>query len=650
MIKISLVFPYSNFFDLSYNIFQEHNEFELDYGPKNNNAAEYILEEIVISDNKINKSQIKGTDVIISRGITSELIKNQVGDIPVVEIPVVGNDLVRSLYEAKQTYGRRKVAVIGSQNMIYGVEGLSEIVDLDISSFIRHSNEDGPELVSHAIDKGCEVIISGVDTCIYARSIGLDTIVIKTGKESFWQALSEAKKVAYIHFKEQEKSQRFKAILDYAYEGIIALNRHMEITTYNSVAKEILSIQGKDFTDLHIDNIIPDCAFRNLIHGDTEYLDKVIKYKNINLTVNKVPILVKDDITGYVITFQDITGIQKMEENIRRKTYARGHIAKYTFDDILGNSKILKNTIKKAKQFSGTQSDILITGNSGTGKELFAQGIHNHSNRKDRPFVAVNCSAIPENLLESELFGYVKGAFTGANKNGKPGFFELAHGGTIFLDEIAEITPKLQCRLLRVLQEREVMRLGDDKIIPVNIRVIAATNKNLFQYVKENKFREDLYYRLDVLTVRLPTLNERKGDIGFLASIFIRNYSAQFNKPYMTITDKAKNTLENQVWHGNIRQLKNICQRLVLLNESQEIDFNNVMDILSRQDSMTIPISKENHIDHDIGNICFQDSKEDFEKKRILKALEKNNYNRTETAKFLGISRTTLWKQMKKFQ
>lgn len=249
-----------------------------------------------------------------------------------------------------------------------------------------------------------------------------------------------------------------------------------------------------------------------------------------------------------------------MKEKLEKK-YLRGHIAKHYFDDIIHESEVVKRTIDIAKSYSDVDSNILIIGETGTGKEMYSQSIHNHSSRKNKPFVAINCAALPESLLESELFGYAEGAFTGAMKGGKQGIFELAHQGTLFLDEIGEISPSLQSRLLRVLQEREVMRIGDDKVIPVDVRIIAATNKNLLEMVKNNEFREDLYYRLSVLDLHLPSLREYKDDIPLLVHHFVRSFTK--NEP-VQITDEAMERLKQEQWEGNIRQLQNFCELMLV--------------------------------------------------------------------------------------
>ena len=646
MIRIALVFPYKGFFDIALDTFQEHNRFEKNFG--NGNREVYVLDEIVISDKEIPDKKFD-CDVIISRGITAQIIKSSVVEIPVVEIPVVGNDLIKILYQCKKLYGRgKKVAVIGSQNMIYGAEGLSEIIDLDIKAYVKKSYIDSEELVEKAVADNCDVIVSGVGTCRIAKSKGREALEIKSGKEAFWQALTEAKRVALINRREKERTQRYKTILNYVNEGVIALDSNGNVTVFNEAAEKLTGLKSKNILNFDYKNVyIPD-KLKKIFDGPCRFFNDILSFNNIQMAMNKVPIEFNDEKIGVVITLQDITRIQELEGDIRNKIHNRGHIAKYRFNDISSNDPEFLKIIEKVRQFSHVDSNLLITGRTGTGKELFAQSIHNESKRANGPFVAVNCAAIPEQLLESELFGYVEGAFTGAVKGGKAGLFELAHGGTIFLDEIAEITPPLQCRLLRVLQEREVMRLGDTKVIPVNVRVIAATNKNLIEYVNLSKFREDLYYRLNVLSIRLPDLDERGNDIKLLARQFVERYSSRIYGKKIDISEDAVEYFKRCLWKGNVRELKNICERLVVLINGREIETADVLNVLSGTAPEYCQNNCKDLIPED-GEKLFG-SEKDFMKKKILKVLRERNFNRTDSAKALGMSRTTLWRWIKELE
>lgn len=643
--KITAIATYKELAEVFKEVFEKHNLYE----QKLNTGNDHFELEIVIAANAEEaQNKLKGdTDVIIARGATALNLREMNYDVPVVELPIPGYDLTNALYQLKKQYNCKKVGAIGSINMIMGISSLAQVMGMEIKSYYMYKNEDIKSLVDQAVSEGMEAIVGGVNTCIYAEKLGLKTVFIRTGEEAVWYAISEAKRVAYLSRKEQEKALRFKAILDYAYEGVIALDNRNYITVFNSAAGKMLGIDATKTIGQNLDDVLPSSEFTDLIHGEKECKDEIVQHQNEQLTVNKVPIILKGEKVGKVITFQDVPGIQEMEGKIRKKIYTRGHIARYTFKDILGKSKNIREAIEIAKEFSQVNSNILIVGESGTGKELFAQSIHNQSPRRKGPFVAVNCAALPEELLESELFGYVEGAFTGAVKGGKTGLFEMAHGGTIFLDEISEVSPKLQSRLLRVIQEKEIMRLGDDRVTPVDIRVISATNRDLYNMAQQREFRLDLYYRLDILKINLPPLRERKEDIPIIATEFIKGYCRQLKKSELVITHKAMEVLKNYDWPGNIRELRNICERLVVLNRNGSITEKEVYWVLQDKydtkdffnESMFDDFTKESY------NLSGELKR--FESERIIAVLKSVGYNNLKAAKILGMSRTTLWRRLK---
>ncbi|MDM8127836.1 sigma 54-interacting transcriptional regulator, partial [Paraclostridium benzoelyticum] len=285
--------------------------------------------------------------------------------------------------------------------------------------------------------------------------------------------------------------------------------------------------------------------------------DEVIKYKNKYLNINKYDIESFGKVTGSYYCIQEITYIKKLEQNLSKKLRDKGQVARYNFNDIKTESIKMKKSKDLGKKISKSDYTVLITGESGTGKELMAQSIHNESLRSKQPFIAINCAAMPENLLESELFGYEEGAFTGALKGGKKGLFEQAHNGTIFLDEIGDMPIYLQTKLLRVLQENQVMRVGGESVIDIDVRVIAATNKNLLEMIRQEKFRADLYYRINVLPINIPSLRERKEDISMMLNYFM--------KKKRNISDEAKEILNKYSWPGNIRELKNTAMYIDIM-------------------------------------------------------------------------------------
>ena len=655
MIKITVIAPYEEFGELFKKTFLEHDE---KVHKENEEQSEYEIEVIVEYDQKRIREMKLDCNVVVARGFSAFLLRNLEYYVPVVEIPVTANDIIRGLLESKARFGNKKVVIMGTKNIIYQADYLYEITDLEIKTILMPSQMD--KEIDHAFAKLNDhnyVIVGGKPTSDYAKKMGFDSVMITSGRDAMWLAISEAKRVAYISRIEEEKAQRFKTILDYTFDGIISLDKKNKITVINATCEKILGIKTKDIIGKKIEDILMRTSFSELINNKDTCFDEVIKHNNKLLAVNKTGIVLKNERVGSVITFQYVSKIQEIEGRIRAKTNERGHIAKHHFFDILGNTDKIKDTIKIAQKFSEVDLNALIVGKSGTGKEMFAQSIHNSSIRKHESFVAINCAAIPENLLESELFGYVEGAFTGAIKGGKQGLIELAHRGTLFLDEISEMPLSLQGRLLRVLQEKELMRLGGhDKVIMVDVRIISATNKDLFALVEKGEFREDLYYRLDVLKIHLPSLDERKEDIPLLADNFIEEYGRNSNKGIIHMTDEAKKRLQKLNWSGNIRELKNACERLAVLSETSVINENDVVRVLDDKiQKMQEKIIEDKIIKSDDDKTDPLDSQgekievlEEISKERIHELLQQG-YSKVKIAERFGVDRTTLWRHMKKY-
>ncbi|WP_297887852.1 sigma 54-interacting transcriptional regulator [Sulfurihydrogenibium sp.] len=390
-------------------------------------------------------------------------------------------------------------------------------------------------------------------------------------------------------------------------------------------------------------------------------------YKNKKVAFIAVPIKIENEVLGvlavdksnirnepldkYVkflimvgnILGQSIKLISKMEKEKRKleeeKSYLEKQInmliSKSGIDGIIGKSKQILEIIDTIKKISNTSATVLLTGESGVGKEIFAKAIHNLSERSDKPFIKINCAAIPENLLESELFGYEKGAFTGANST-KKGKFELANGGTIFLDEIGDMPLLLQAKILRVLQEKEIERLGSTKPISIDVRIIAATNKNLEKMVYEGTFREDLYYRLNVISIHIPPLRERKEDIPLLIYYFLEKFNKMYGKN-LTISKELLEYLQNYDWPGNVRQLQNTIERMVILSKHEKLDFKDLpADIKNKLQNIKTVDLKNKTIDE--RNLQLSKTVQEIEKEAIEKALKESGYVIKEAAKILGMT------------
>lgn len=630
MIKITLVIPYKGFLEDSKEIFEAHNQFGQFYGLESNFSFQLELTEISQSELKNFKSE---SDVIISRGFNAQILKENIKGIPIVDIPVSGNDLIMAIYKAIEQYDTKNIAVIGAKNMIYGVEGLANIFNINLKSFIMNNIEYSEGLVAKAIDEGYDTIIGGYKACQFALSQGLNSLLIKTSRDSFWQALTEAKRLAILYREEAEITLGYKTMIESINEGIISIDNDMHVIMINDSAKSFLNLsENNQLLGENINDVTAMKALVDLFKQEKDITQHVIQLARKYFLINTKTLYLRDNKIGKLMNLQEAGNIRDQEYSLRRKIYSKGHIAKYTFDDIIHESKEMNDMITIAKKYSLTHASLLIQGESGTGKEMIAQSIHNYSNRHNEPFVAINCANLNESLLDSTLFGYVAGAFTGASTKGKAGLFELANKGTIFLDEIGDMPLNLQGKLLRVLQEKEVMRIGDEKVTQIDVRVIAATHRDLNELIRESLFRSDLFYRLNILNIQIPPLCNRPKDIPLLVHKFIDDISFEYDKS-MTISEGAIKLLSQLSWKGNIRELRSVCERLVIVCEHK----------IKKED---IDKLTSDAIEEQNTQLSSVDKRQEIYREKVMSILVKNNFNKTKTAKELGISRTTLWRHL----
>lgn len=433
------------------------------------------------------------------------------------------------------------------------------------------------------------------------------------------------------------EKKKLEILLNGMNKAVVSIDTRGNIDKYNVKFRDIFNIEDKKLESGNIFQLLDFIKKPSTLDFE-KYKTGIFYYKkqgrNLKGIYNISEIVVKNKLKGYVIDFIENKEAIKNYNKIN-KDY------KITLDNIIGNSEIMKHTKQNALIAAKSNSTVLITGESGTGKELFARAIHNHSDRTDYPFVAVNCAAIPDNLLESELFGYEEGAFTGAKKGGKLGKFELAHKGTIFLDEIGDMSLHLQGKLLRVLQERELDKIGGKSNIFIDVRVIAATNKNLDDLVKNGQFREDLYYRLKVIPITLPSLREHKSDIPLLINYMIKEYAHKLNKDVIGVEEDVSKTLVDYTWPGNVRELQNIIEYSINMSNSPIL----TLDIIPNN-IKSIYYDEKSHKEEEIRTL------EDLEKEEISKAINKYKHYKKDkelVAKALGISRATLYRKLEKY-
>ncbi|MCM3089890.1 MULTISPECIES: sigma 54-interacting transcriptional regulator [unclassified Cytobacillus] len=581
-----------------------------------------------------------GTEVIISRGTMAlKLIESDI-DLPVVQIPITGYDLLRTIKEAQKL--GEKIGIADTEEVLQGIETIESVLGLSIEKHCVSLPEEAEAAVESLCQKQIDVLIGKSIFTNKVKEETIKTVILTSGVESVIQAINEARSLINVRRSEIKRTKELQAILDFIADGVIAVDEKGVITVCNPSVYSILNLPYDSVIGKSIDDILVHSRMSKVLSTGKEELNRIQDENGVKVVANRIPIRHENKVLGAVCTFQEINRIQQQEQEIRKKLLHRGHVTKYGLHNIVGESEMYQKAIQKVKKYSQVDSTILLTGETGVGKEVFAHLIHSFSKRSEGPFVAVNCAAIPENLLESELFGYVEGAFTGAKKGGKTGLFELAHQGTIFLDEIGELAESLQAQLLRVLQEGEVMRLGDERVIPINIRVIAASNRELEEMVEEGKFRADLYYRLNILDIPIPSLRERIADIPLLCDFFIKELKPGIRRNIKGFTAEATKVLQSYHWPGNIRQLRNIVERAMILSPEEAIDSETVLaaggkDFLELRDIKPPQDSAEEEDETKLQHI---------EKEYILDVLRQVNGNKTKAAKILGIGRTTLWRKM----
>jgi propionate catabolism operon transcriptional regulator len=561
--------------------------------------------------------------VFISSGANAKMVfSDKKLKLPMIEICSTGYDFLQALREAS-THAK-VVGIITFQEKLPYLAAVKDVFNVNVVERTYHNRAELEQTLDEFLATGIYDVIGSSMVGEYTARRSMRDYMLWT-EPAIRFAIDNAVNLARVQKATAAKAQQLKTILDFTHEGIVVTDQKGVIEVFNAKAEKITGINSQFAMGRHITEVIENTKLDRVILEKKEELNQIQTIGDAVILTNRVPVMIRNKAIGAVATFQHVDMIQKAEEKIRSNLYTKGFIAQVRFSDIIGRSKEIEFVKQEARLYSQSDSTILIKGQSGSGKDYFAQSIHNSSPREIKPYLAINCAALPMGLLESELFGYEDGAFTGAKRGGKHGVFEMAHTGTLFLDEIADIPLPIQALLLRVLEQKEILRIGGQSIIKVDVRIIAATNKDLWQMVLENKFREDLYYRLNVLELRLPPLKDRREDIPLLATAFLRDFRKDLD---INVIKKLtqNNTLLEYDYSGNIRELKNIIERFcVLYNVKEDIDL-----LIER-----------------IMNIKRCNIKDMQERTKIQTILDKYYGSRQKTAKELGISRTTLWRRSK---
>ena len=597
-------------------------------------VVEGILQEAASEVKNIIENE-KGYEVVISRAGTAQALR-EVIDLPVVNHDSDHFDLLQSFIRAKQLGEKVCFITYPEDGFLFNFRNIMDVIGFEVTILPYKNGEEMIEQIKKAREMGIDVVAGGgIRAAAIVRNYGMKAMYLSTSERTIKRAITLASKVAQDRIFIKEKAERLNAVINSSVEGILFLNKLGQVESCNHAAEKMFKVKENEILRKKADQLF-DSELKYLLKLPNLAARNNFTYNNINVTCE--PLIVDQVRIGTVITCRKVSSIQKLETKIRRELHQKGLVAKYTFDDVVHQSQNTKKVIQLARDYARTDSTVLIIGESGTGKELFAQGIHNASQRKEGPFVAVNCAAFPESILESELFGYVDGAFTGARRGGRQGVFELAHGGTIFLDEIGEIPAHIQTRLLRVLQEKVVMRIGDDKVTPVDIRVIGATNQKLWNLVQEGKFRLDLYFRLSVLLLENPPLSKRPKDIPVIVNHFLKKSNSQLM--FEEFSEELQQFFLTYSWPGNVRQLENVLERLHLRVKDIESERDFIRDVMNETATATQTLNSQSGLYVELGSM------EEIEQQVIAQMLQRHDHNRTLVAEQLGISRTTLWKKL----
>ncbi|EPJ55910.1 MAG: hypothetical protein OFPI_02100 [Osedax symbiont Rs2] len=600
-------------------------------------SVEFELHEFIAEQNKSKLLALdarRDIEVIIAGGGNALMIEEMQLATPLVKIQISGFDVMQALWRAQQL--ATTAVFINYNQTIEQLQRYSSLFNIQVEQYIYHSVAEVVDLVHRVVQRPNCIIIGASHVCDIAESMHAKSVFIYS-QDAIHQALISAQQLALSLRAAREKREKLEAILRCVEDGIIYIDAKMQVEEFNPKAESILAIDAQEVLKKPVSALLPNFALEQVVHREKSEYNQLLKIGDTQVLSNRIAVFNQGKLIGALASFQDVKTIRKAEQSIRLSTRAKGLVAKSSLQNMIGENSEFKKLLSRAELFAKSDASVLIQGETGTGKELIAQGIHLASNRASGPFVAVNCASIPETLLESMLFGYEEGAFTGAQKTGKSGLFELANRGTLFLDEIGELPFSLQGRLLRALQEKEIMRLGSDTVLKVDIRVITATNRDLAQMIGNKAFKEDLFYRINVLNLSVPALRERIEDVVLLIGHFFKLKKTS-EQNYSNIIAQATPWLLRHRWPGNIRELENIVERLAIMLKANMAD-TDIMSELQQSLGLDTAIQQTS-----AGNIkAALASQEHQQLQAILKGC---NNNKTIAAKKLGISRSTLWRKL----
>lgn len=580
-------------------------------------------------------------DAVVAAGASGEWLRQHL-DIPVAMVEVRGFDLMRALATARSISPR--VGLVSFDGPSEHLAQLDALFGMGIVQFSYRSPDDAPACVEALRAAGVEAVVAPGLVADLAEQAGI-TSVLMYSDDAVRQALQDAVHLARHSRTERARHERLGTILSQLQDGVVAVDLHQRIEALNPVMAELLGASVAELAGRVLSDVEPvlDLSATLLLHESPA--EEVLQIGMRTLVVRRAPIVESGEVTGALLVCRDPAVIQRADRHLRANQRQRGAPARYRIESFTGNSTAARRVRELAHQCAASDATVLITGESGTGKELVAQGIHTASRRATQPFLAVNCAALGESLLESELFGYEEGAFTGARRGGKTGLIEAAHTGTLFLDEIGDMPLVLQTRLLRVLQEREVLRLGATAAVPVDLRVIAATHADLAAQVDRGLFRRDLYYRLAVLRIETPPLRERGADTALLATgLLSRRAAAAGLQPAQALPWLAAllELATGYGWPGNVRELENLVERLLACHRYMapggRLDRTRLLEVFPEcTQARPAPVRDR----------LLKDARVAAERRRVREVLQAVQGNQDQACTILGISRSTLWRRLR---
>jgi propionate catabolism operon transcriptional regulator len=634
-------------------------------------------------------------DVVLAAGSNGAYLRDHLS-VPVVMVKVNGFDVLNAITHATTRWPGARIGLVLHETISHELVDLSAWLKVGLTQCAYRSVDEVRLAVDRLAAEGCGVIIGPGMACDFAQQAGLESVFLYS-LGAVEEAFERAVELARVSRQKESKRVRLNTIVAHLRDGVAAFDEAGQLEAVNPAMLELLGLGASNELTLgevpkpspragreaglsaQVARVLGPLLRETLAH-DQPVEERIEHVGGRALIVNCVPIVEQGVRSGSVVTAQDALVAQRIDRTLRTSQRPKQLVARHRLDDLIGASAALERVRRLARAGAAHDATVLLTGESGTGKELVAQGIHNASRRRGNPFVAFNCAALPEGLIESELFGHEEGAFTGARRGGKPGLFEMAHTGTIFLDEIGEMPAALQSRLLRVLQEREVMKLGSGRATPVDVRVIAATHRDLHALVGQGAFRADLYFRLNLLQIELPPLRDRRGDVALLARHLLNRGALQYGLSEAAcerVLAFLAPLFEHYAWPGNVRELENLLTRAAIypgdtapgaaapqdgLNSAlNSPDWQAVFPEFGRmrraaRDAID-PIYAVDPLVSAIISAPVSDAsgapanpaqpRASLTREAVVEALAQSGGNRAAASRALGIGRTTLWRLMR---